>query len=380
MSTADRPETRLATRLAFLVAGFGVACWAPLVPYAKQRLAVDAGTLGLLLLCLGVGSVTTMLFAGVISARWGSKPVILAGAVGLTVLLPLLAIASTPWALGLTLFGFGGSLGSLDVAMNVHAVEVERAAQRPLMSGFHAHFSLGGFAGAGLMTFLLSMHLGGPASTLICGVPMLVGTVLAWPRLLRTTRAGDGPLFVLPRGVVLLLAVLAGSMFLAEGALLDWSALLITSTGLVAVTQGGLGYLLFSIAMTAGRLGGDSVVTRVGDRATLVWGGLLAVAGFVLLLVAPVAALAMAGFLLIGLGASNLVPVLFRRTGTQSVMPVGMAVAAITFTGYAGNLMGPAGIGFIAKAWGLRPAFWLLASFPALVALSARFVSVERAG
>jgi hypothetical protein len=104
------------------------------------------------------------------------------------------------------------------------------------------------------------------------------------------------------------------------------------------------------------------------------------VAGFVLLLVAPVAALAMAGFLLIGLGASNLVPVLFRRTGTQSVMPVGMAVAAITFTGYAGNLMGPAGIGFIAKAWGLRPAFWLLASFPALVALSARFVSVERAG
>jgi predicted MFS family arabinose efflux permease len=264
--------------------------------------------------------------------------------------------------------------------MNVHAVEVERAAQRPLMSGFHAHFSLGGFAGAGLMTFLLSMHLGAHAATLICVVPMLAGTVLAWPRLLRTTRAGDGPLFVLPRGVVLLLALLAGSMFLAEGALLDWSALLITSTGLVAVTQGGLGYLLFSIAMTVGRLGGDTVVARVGDRATLVWGGLLAVAGFVLLLLAPVAALAMAGFLLIGLGASNLVPVLFRRTGTQSVMPVGMAVAAITFTGYAGHLLGPAGIGFIAKAWGLKPAFWMLASFPALVALSARFVSVERAG
>jgi len=116
--------------------------------------------------------------------------------------------------------------------------------------------------------------------------------------------------------------------------------------------------------MTVGRMGRDTVVARVGDCATLVWGGLLAVAGF----------------LLVGLGASNLVPVFFRRAGTQRVMPVGMAVAAITFIGYAGHLMGPAGIGFIAKAWGLKPAFWMLASFPALVVLSARFVSVERTG
>jgi hypothetical protein len=135
--------------------------------------------------------------------------------------------------------------------------------------------------------------------------------------------------------------------------------------------------MLFSIAMTIGRLGGDALVARVGDQATLLWGGLLAAAGFVVLLVAPLAGLAMAGFLLIGLGASNLVPVLFRRTGTQSVMPVGMAVAAITFTGYAGYLMGPAGIGFVAKAWGLKTAFWMLAALPAFVALSARFVAVE---
>ena len=96
MLTANRPETRLATRLAFLVAGFGVACWAPLVPFAKQRLQVDDGTLGLLLLCLGVGSIAAMLLAGVVNSRHGSRPIILAGGFGLAVLLPLLAVAGSP--------------------------------------------------------------------------------------------------------------------------------------------------------------------------------------------------------------------------------------------------------------------------------------------
>lgn len=100
MSSADRPATRLATRLSFLVAGFGIACWAPLVPFAKQRLGVDDGVLGLLLLCLGIGSVVAMLLTGALSARYGSKPIILVGGIGLAFILPSLTLASTPghWA------------------------------------------------------------------------------------------------------------------------------------------------------------------------------------------------------------------------------------------------------------------------------------------
>ena len=159
MLTADRSATRLATRLAFLAAGFGAACWAPLVPFAKERLQVDDGILGLLLLCLGVGSVAAMLLTGVLSVRYGSRPIILAGGFGLVVLLSLLVVAGSPVLLGLTLFAFGAALGSLDVAMNIHGVEVERAALRPLMSGFHALFSVGGFAGATVITFLLSSKM-----------------------------------------------------------------------------------------------------------------------------------------------------------------------------------------------------------------------------
>jgi predicted MFS family arabinose efflux permease len=372
--SSDQPGTRLATRLAFLVAGFGIACWAPLVPFAKIHLGINEGTLGILLLCIGIGSVAAMLVTGPLSARYGSKPVIIVGGIGLAFLLPILPVAPTLETLGAALLLFGAALGSLDVAMNVHAVEVERAAGRPLMSGFHALFSIGGFAGSLSMTGLLSFHVGEFISTVVCAVPMFAAMLFAWPHLLVARNAERVPLFVWPRGIVLLIAGLAAVAFLMEGAMLDWSALLITEKALLGRDQAGLGYTLFSIAMTCGRLAGDRIVTRFGDRRVLIGGGLVAVAGFALLLASPITEVALAGFLLIGFGASNTVPVLFRRSGTQSVMPPALAVSAITISGYAGILVGPALVGFVAKIVGLPVAFWILAGMLCLVPLAARIV------
>jgi predicted MFS family arabinose efflux permease len=378
--SADNRAARVATRLAFLVAGFGVACWAPLVPFVKQRLGVDDAVLGMLLLCLGLGSVIAMTATGALSARYGSKRVIVAAGMGLAVTLPVLAIVDTPLALAIALLAFGASLGSLDVAMNVHAVEVERAAGQPLMSGFHGLFSVGGFAGSSLMTFLLSMRIATLASALLCAALMLIAVAIAQPWLLKATRKHEGALFAAPRGIVLLLAALTAITFLIEGALLDWGALLITGKGLVAATRGGVGYLLFSVAMTAGRLSGDAITARLGDRATVFWGGLVAAVGFAILLTVPVPVLAMMGFLLIGLGAANIVPVLFRRAGSQHAMPPALAVAAITTAGYAGNLVGPAGVGFVAKSVGLPSAFWILAGLLCLVPCCARIVTANGKG
>jgi MFS family permease len=121
----------LATRLSFAAAGFGVACWAPLVPFAKARLVIGDGTLGFLLLCLGAGSVAAMPITGILATKFGSKPIILAGGYGVSLFLPLLAVMDRPASLAAALMVFGASLGSLDVAMNLHAVEVERALSRP---------------------------------------------------------------------------------------------------------------------------------------------------------------------------------------------------------------------------------------------------------
>jgi predicted MFS family arabinose efflux permease len=377
-SSADNPPARIATRLAFLVAGFGISCWAPLVPYAKDRLAVDERVLGILLLCLGIGSLVAMLFTGMLSSRFGTRPVILVGGFGLAAVLPWLVIAATPFTLGLTLLLFGATLGSLDVAMNIHAVEVERGAGQPLLSGFHALYSLGGFAGAAFITLLLSAGLGPLACVAIGSALMLVAMIGSWPRLLRSRSADGEPHFALPRGVVLVIAALAAITFLAEGALLDWSALLITGSGLVAVEQGGVGYMLFSIAMTLARFTGDALTAKIGDRSIMLWGSLLAIAGFIVLLTAPVVAVAMAGFILIGLGAANVVPVLFRRAGSQKVMPAGLAIAAITTTGYAGILLGPAVIGFVAEHIGLGMAFWMIPALLILVPVCAGVVAPRR--
>ena len=369
--SANQSGSRLATRLAFLVAGFGIACWAPLVPIVKQHLNIDEGLLGLLLLCLGVGSIFAMVMTGFLSGRYGSRPIIMAGGLGLVVMLPLLTLASSPIILAAALLVFGASLGAIDVAMNIHAVEVERHSDKPLMSGFHALFSVGGFIGAGAMTLLLSSHVNSLLACVLCSVLMLVAMLIAWPRLLPTKESHDGPIFVIPKGAVLLLAILAGIMFLVEGAMLDWSALLITETGRIQANQGGIGYMLFAIAMTIGRFSGDAITARFGDRAVMFWGGLIALAGFVLLLAVPITVVSLCGFILIGLGASNVVPVLFRRAGTQTVMSPSLAVAAISTVGYAGILVGPAFVGFVADIFSLPISFWLLAALLIAVPLCA---------
>ena len=376
-STANLPA-RLSTRLAFLVAGFGISCWAPLVPYAKDRLDIDEQMLGILLLCLGIGSLLAMFLTGMLSSRFGTRPVILISGFGLAAVLPWLAIASTPFTLGVTLLFFGAALGSLDVAMNIHAVEVERAEGRPLLSGFHALYSLGGFAGAAFITMLLSFGLG-PIACVVVGAGLMVLAMFAtWPGLLKTRSADGDPHFAWPRGVVLIIAALTAIMFLAEGAVLDWSALLITGNGLVDVEQGGLGFVLFSIAMTVMRFTGDALTARIGDRAIMIWGSLVAIVGFVVVLLAPVVAVAMAGFILIGVGAANVVPVLFRRAGSQTVMPPVLAIAAITTMGYAGILLGPALIGFVADHVGLTLAFWMIPVMVLSVPLCAGVVAPRR--
>ena len=368
--SADSPAARLATRIAFLVAGFGVAAWAPLIPFAKLRLGADDGLMGLLLLCLGAGSVTAMLRTGPLCARYGCKPVVMGSGLAMSLALPLLPLAGSSWALGAALFVFGGALGSLDVAMNVHAVEVERDAGVALMSGFHAMFSVGGFVGAGLVTFLLSCGFAPLACTFVCLGIMVAAMAAAAPRLAQTARVSAEHALAWPRGPVVLLAALAAVCFLVEGAMLDWSALLLTGRGLSATAQGGLGYAFFAAAMTAGRLGGDAITGRFGDRPTLLWGGIVSLLGFVVLLLGTRLEIALAGFVLIGLGAANIVPVLFRRAGNVPGASAAMAVAAITTVGYAGQLMGPAAVGIVSHLTSLPAAFWALAALMALVPLT----------
>ncbi|GGJ86538.1 MFS transporter [Pseudomonas matsuisoli] len=350
-----------ATRLAFFIAGFGLSCWAPLVPFAQQRMNADSAMLGTILLCLGLGAVIGMPLAGMLSGRIGTKPVITAGAIGLAIALPLLAILSTPIALGLCLLLFGASLGAIDVAANIHGIEVQDVAKAPLMSGFHGMYSIGGLVGAGGMALIIASGLNVAASALVATAVIIACIATAFSGFFTTRSANNHAMFVIPKGKVLLIGLLTLLIFLGEGAMLDWSALLLTKEKQVDVALSGSAYAVFAFAMTISRLIGDRVVARIGDRLMLLGGFLLTGSGIALVAYFDSLPIILASIALAGLAAGNVVPVLFTIAGQQRSMPASQAIAATSILGYMGVLLGPALVGYVAHFIGLILAFFTLA-------------------
>ncbi len=377
IAAASHPRAQqYATRAAFFIPGFAAAIWAVLVPYAKARTGVDDGTLGLILLCLGAGSLTAMPVAGALAARFGSRRVMVATTAIICISLPLLAVAPNAWLLGACLLLFGAGMGAMDCVMNMQAVVVERESGRAMMSGFHAFFSIGGFVGAALMTALLSAHAGPLAVCLAGSAAMVLLAAMAAAYWRGETLQQDGPMIAWPKGVVLFLGVLAFIVFLAEGAMLDWSAVFLADVRDVAPSMAGLGYGVFALTMTVTRLFGDAVVERLGRMRAIVVGALLAAVGFaVLTWVTPWQA-SLLGYVLLGLGCANIVPALFSLAGNQTRMPEGVAVTAVTTLGYSGVLAGPALIGFAAHGVGLVGAFMGVAGLLVGVAVSVRWLRV----
>ncbi|WMJ68083.1 MFS transporter [Stenotrophomonas sp. 24(2023)] len=374
MTTPHRPRAQQhATRAAFFIPGFATAMWATLVPFAKDRTGANDATLGLVLLCLGAGSLLAMPLAGLLAARVGCRAVMIATTALILVTLPGLVLAPSAWTLGLVLFAFGAGVGAMDCTMNVQAVVVERDSGRAMMSGFHAFYSIGGFIGGAAMTVLYTVLA--PLPSVLAGMAALVLLAMASVRHWRSERAGhEGPMLAWPRGVVLFISLLAFVAFLAEGAMMDWSAVFLADVRGVATAHAGIGFATFALTMTVARLFGDPVVERLGHRRTIVLGSLLGAAGvLVLTLVTPWQA-SLAGYVMLGLGCANVVPALFSLAGNQKRMPESIAITAVTTLGYAGVLAGPALIGFGAHHIGLVGAFIGVAAALLLVAASTRWL------
>lgn len=364
---------QISTRAAFFIGGFAISAWAPLVPYAKARLGVDEGTLGLLLLCLGAGSIMAMPFAGALAARFGCRLIICIASLFICIALPFLTIATNVPAMVMTLLIFGASIGMADVVINIQAVIVEKNSGRAMMSGFHGAWSVGGFAGAAGVSALLWANVS-PLMAVLCVSAVIVGLLLIFGKYLLPygSEEKNGVLFIVPKGVVLFIGFLCFIVFLAEGSILDWSAVFLTSLRGVAFSYAGLGYSLFSITMMIGRLTGDRIVSKFGGRKVVLFGGISAAMGLVIVVFIPNWIASLFGFALLGLGASNIVPVLYSILGRQKVMPVNLAVSAVSTFGYSGVLAGPALIGFIAHATSLVFAFLIVAVMLLFVAASSR--------
>jgi len=377
-SQQHKHQSRLnwGTRTIFLINGLGMSAWAPLVPFARDRLQLSGASLGALLLCLGIGSLAAMPVTGTLVARFGCRRVMCVSTLLVLMMMPLLATADSLLVMAAALMLFGAGLGMLDVAMNYQAVQVEQVADKPMMSGFHGFFSLGGILGAGTVSLLLSRDFTPLTATLVVMAIMLLLLLWRLPVLMNARlHQPDQPWLVIPRGWVAFLGLLCFILFLAEGAVLDWGALLLLQNPAMSPAYAGLGYAVFSVAMTLGRFSGDKIIQRFGRYPVMLSGALTAAAGMCLAVWLPWPEIALLAFLLVGFGLSNTVPMLFNAAGNQQDMPANLAISAMTTLGYAGILSGPALIGFISQWISLSGAFLLIALLLLAVAASARKVA-----
>lgn len=354
-----------------------MACWAPLVPISKVRLGLDEASLGLLLLCLGLGSFIVMPATGALCRRFGCRTVVMVAAGAATLTVNILAETDSVVISAFCLLAFGGGVGAMDVALNIRAVVLERNSGRSLMSGFHGFFSLGGIVGAGGMSLLLWLGLSPVIG--ILAVSAAICALLVWSASGLLAVGDDHPAVkpagAAPNPIVLLIGSMCFLVFLSEGAVLDWGALLLIDLHQIEAGPAGFGYACFAIALALGRLTGDAIVRALGAGMVLAGGGVVGAAGIALALSGPGAVWSCLGFLVMGLGVANVVPVLFTAAARRSPSAPGASIALIATMGYAGIFAGPAMIGPLAAASSLVVPFSLMAASLVLVALCWRVAS-----
>lgn len=383
-------------RAGFLAAGFAIAAWAPIIPFIKERFALNEHGLGLLLLCVGGGSLFSSPLAGFLTSRLGCKIPIFGAAIVWAVCLVLISVLQQMSILVVVLFIFGMAAVILEVVSNINGAMIEKITSRTVMSGLHALYSAGGLLGSFGVTFILGSKSGVFTAALIAALFMLaivmyfgrhlftlqeltsstpapaadsVPTATAAPAptaaaaptataadsACRSTHTAAAAVHenmlqkrYLLHPVILMISFMLFVLYLTEGAMLDWSGVFLYEERGMALEQAGYGYAAFAIMMTTMRFAGDRIVMRLGRRRVLVFGTVLICLGFTAAALLPHPALSIAGFALVGIGSSNVIPQLVSFVAKVEDVPMHISVTLVNSLGFTGVLLGPALIGFLA--------------------------------
>lgn len=369
-------RARWAVAAMFGANGFVMGAWAPQIPLLLPRHQITESILGLLILILGLGAVGAMLFAGRLITRFGSAPVLRAFSLCVIPVLPFVVFSPDLWVLTPAMAIFGAMAGCMDVAMNAQAVQIERRLHRAIMSSSHGFWSLGGFVGGAAGAFVLA-RFGSETQALLVALVAAALVFGAMPFLIPDAPHEDAkapgekhPL--LPRDASLwILGAMALFSMVPEGSVLDWGALYLSKELGADLGTAGLAFAFFAGAMALMRFLGDGVRNRFGAVRTMRASGLIAAAGLMGGALAPTPAFAIASFAVAGLGVANMVPILFSAAGNHPGHAAGTGIAAVTMVGYAGILVAPSTIGFVAEHLGYRPTYAALSLLLVAVALLA---------
>jgi MFS family permease len=373
---------RIAISALFLLNGVVLGSWAPQIPLLLPRHGISESVLGLLIFGMGIGAMAAMCLSGRLMARHGSRAMVCVTAIGCAVSLPAAVLAPDLPALAVAMAALGASVAMMDVATNANAVELEQATGRAILSSTHGCWSVGGFLGGALGGPGIAA-LGSGGLALAVSAFCLAVVALGWLRLSGATSTTDtteerpGPGVWRQGWTIYLIGVMALLAFVPESAVLDWSALYLSSDHGAGVALSGMAFALFSACMAGMRFFGDALRNRAGAVPLLRVSSVIAAAGMALAAIAPTAELAIAGFALSGLGLANLVPILFSAAGRQGGRNPGAAIAAVSFIGYGGMLVAPSVIGVTAEEVGFPAIFIGLATLLLSVAALAPVVEAR---
>jgi MFS family permease len=361
----------------FLVHGLVVASWVSRIPAIQTALHLSNGTLGLALLGSAAGSVIAIPFCGWLVVRYGSKTVTTWSTYAFCFCPVAIGQAKGFYSLTAALFLYGALAGTMDVAMNVQGVEVERAIGRPTMSRFHAMFSIGGMLGAALGGAVAARGIEPSAHFVAAGMAFFLLAAYFAPGMGNMPGAAEEHRMAfrtMPAALVAVSAI-AFCLLVSEGAMADWIAVYLRQTLFAGPGTAAAGYSVFSAAMAIFRLLGDAITTHLGRSRTVRIGSLVAAAGVLCAVAAPSVAWAFPGFALAGAGCSVVVPLAFGAGGRVKGVNPGAGVATVTGLGYLGFLVGPPAIGFTAQALNLRWGLVIVVLMCGIAAVLSRWIA-----
>lgn len=370
---------RIATSVFFFVAGLTFATWASRIPDIQNKLQLSDAGLGGVLFALPAGLMTSLPLSGWLVGSFGSRKLVIAGAVLYPMTLILLGVAGSIWMLTLGLFLFGLFANVINIAMNTQAVGIEKLYGKSIMASFHGLWSIAGFTGAAIGALFVSagypplLHF-----SLIClltGLLVLIAYKFTLPH--DDTSGGSQKLFVKPDKQIWVLGIIAFCCLLCEGAMADWSGVYFKKIVSAPQSLITLGYLAFTSTMALGRFLGDWMVTKIGARRMLQFSGLLITVGLLTSVMFPYLSTATIGFLLVGFGVSSVVPIVYGIAGKSKIMSASTALATVSTIGFLGFLIGPPLIGFIAQAINLRWSFAIVAILGFGTAFLTRIMKTE---
>ena len=344
--------------MVFALNGFLFGSLYARMPALRDNLSLSNGELGLALLAITLALVVTAIPAGALIARFGSRPVVVAGALVAMAGLPIAAAANdfVGFVAGLAVYGAGAAL--IDVAMNVKGLAIEQRGEKRIFGSLHAGFSFGGLAGLSLGAFAAAAELEPVTQFLITAAVALVTISLITPAI--GAREGEGAkpgdrLFAWPNRKLALVGFVAFCVLLAEGSISDWGAIYLHDDHHTSEALAAAGLAAFELTLGLGRLAADPLSERVGSQALIRVGGAAAAVVMTLVLIAPSPAMSILALLVLGAVMAPMFPMTLRAAGAT-----GPAMAVATGCAYAGLMTGPPVIGGLAELFDLRAALVLI--------------------